>query len=108
MALGTFTITQKVAAQGPVQFVRATVVGDNAYVTGGSTGLLAALRAALGNSQVKILSARDDYAAVATRATHVVYDPATDRLISRTTSTGAEFTTPDQSGTIHTLLITCY
>src|SRR5690349_16511837 len=58
MALGAFTIVEQSSAQGPVHFVRATVVGDGAYAAGGSTGLLAALRAALNKSNVNILSCR--------------------------------------------------
>jgi len=105
MALGALTIVSDTKAQGPVRFIKATLVGDGAYATGGSSGLLAALRAATGQANLAIVDCRDAYAAVATRATHVVYDTANDKLISRTTSTGAEFTTADQSGTTHTLFI---
>ncbi len=77
MALGTFTIVEKASAQGPVHFVRATVVGDGTYAAGGSTGILAALRAALGKSEVNILSCRgegDNGGRV------VVYDHANEKL----------------------------
>lgn len=105
MALGTLTVVSDTKAQGPVRFIKATLVGDGAYSTGGSTGLLAKLQAALSQNGLAILDVRDAYAATTTRATHVVYDVANDKLIARTTSTGAEFTTGDQSGTTHTLWI---
>lgn len=105
MALGAFNIVEEIAAIGPVRFLRCTVVGDGAYAAGGSTGLLAALRAATKQPGLNIIDVRDAYGSATTRATHVVYDHANEKLVARTTSTGAEFATADQSGTTHTLLI---
>lgn len=105
MALGTLTVLTDTPAQGPVRFIKATIVGDGSYSAGGSTGLLAALRAALKSANLAILDCRDAYQSDVTRATHVVYDTVNDKLISRTTSTGAEFATANQSGTTHTLFI---
>lgn len=108
MALGVLNIIDKIAGQGPVMHLKVTIVGDGAYASGGSQGLLAKLRAALQLPGLKILDARDAYAAVATQANHVVYDAVNDRLISRVTSTGAEFTTANQSGTTYTLFVVAY
>jgi hypothetical protein len=45
MALGTFTFPDKADSQGPTFFTRVSVTGDTSYPAGGTTGLLAALRA---------------------------------------------------------------
>lgn len=46
MALGTFTIIEEVASQGPVMWHRCTLVGDGAYPSGGSAGFEALYQAA--------------------------------------------------------------
>jgi hypothetical protein len=51
MALGTLTSVSQAAAEGPLFFDKFTIVGDGAYLTGGTTGLLAKLRAARGDSR---------------------------------------------------------
>lgn len=45
MALGTMTKTKSISALGPAFIDEVTLVGDGAYATGGTTGLLAKLRA---------------------------------------------------------------
>lgn len=59
MSLGTMTLVDKVASVGPVKHLRVTVVGDGAYVAGGSTGFLAKLRALLGE-KCNIIHAGED------------------------------------------------
>lgn len=59
MSLGTMTLVDKVASVGPVKHLRVSVVGDGAYVAGGSTGFLAKLRALLGE-KCNIINARED------------------------------------------------
>ena len=87
MALGTFTIVESAAAQGPVFVDRCTVVGDTSYPNpAGSEGILAALRAAKG-SNVDIISLKDeglngDY--------RLEYKHDDDTLHVRVISTGAE------------------
>lgn len=104
MALGAFTIVEQVAAQGPVKFVRATIVGDSAYTAGGTTGLLAKLQAAMGET-VNIISVQPEDN---NGDSHVEYVHATDKLFVRVMSTGIEHGNGDLSGTTYTLLITCY
>lgn len=112
MALGTFTVVEKVAAQGPVQFVRATVVGDGAYSAGGSTGILAALKSALGKSNLNIISCQGE----GDNAGRVlVYDHANEKLkVYQGDNDGGadgplvEDATANQSGRTYGLFIVAY
>jgi len=48
-AVGTVAILTEADSVGPVKHLRVSVVGDSAYVAGGSVGFLKALRTLMGN-----------------------------------------------------------
>jgi hypothetical protein len=100
MALGAFTIVEQGSAQGPIRFVRATLVGDGAYPAGGSTGLLALVRAALGDT-ADILSVKDE----GILADAVEYDHANEKLFVRVKATGVESAVSNQSGVTYSLFL---
>lgn len=129
-ALGTLVI-KKIIELGNAKLVRATLVGDAAYTTGGTAGLLPALRAALKDDGLQILSVTDlgsgDSAGGATIGvrpeyiqpvftTNDVYgdkDPRSaiasgDKLFIRVLSTGAESADADQSDATYNLQIIAY
>ena len=88
MALGTLTIIETAKSpEGPVFIDRVTLVGDASYVAGGTTGLLAALRAARGAPGLNIVSVRGegDNGDLQPEYVH-----ATDRLLIRDISSGAD------------------
>lgn len=104
MALGTFAVVEKVEGQGPLGVARCTQVGDSSYPTGGSTGLLAKLKAALGGRAVNIISVRGEGP---NGDRHIEYDHANDKLLVRVMSTGAETAnTTNESGNTYGLVIT--
>jgi hypothetical protein len=104
MALGTLTVVEKVAAQGPVVFARCTLVGDGTYPAGGSTGLLALLRAALKLPNANILSIKDE----GILADAVEYDHANEKLFVRVKATGIESAVGNQSGVTYSLVAAVY
>ena len=109
MALGTITVVEKVAAVGPTFTAHVSVVGDSAYSTGGTTGLLAALQAALKDSNLAILSASpcDDNAGY-----FPVYIKSTDKLkiyqCGGSAAPMAEDTTGNQSARTYHLKVVLY
>ena len=87
MALGALTIVERIDSQGPRRISRCTLVGDGAYPTGGSTGLLAALRTALKSAGENIISVK----AEGNNGDRLLeYDHANEKLIVRVISTAAE------------------
>jgi len=76
MALGTLTLVTQAAADGPLFFDKFTIVGDGSHVTGGTTGLLAKLRAACGDSR-SILTCKGKGS---TAGYSCEYVPSTDKL----------------------------
>lgn len=78
MALGTTTRVESVAGVGPVFYDRVTVVGDGAYPTGGSAGLLAAFRVACGAGRNIFSVIPQDCGGYS-----VAYDHVNDKLIVR-------------------------
>lgn len=101
MALGALTIVEQVAAVGPVFHIRATLVGDGAYGAGGSTGLLAKLRAALNLPALNIISVKDE----GILADAVEYDHANEKVFVRVKATGVESGIANQSGVTYSLYI---
>lgn len=103
MALGALTIVEKVDGVGPVFHIRATIVGDSAYAAGGSTGLLAALKAVLKDDNVNIISVVGQSAP--STASELEYDHTNEKLFARVRTTGAESAVADQSGVTYGLCI---
>ncbi len=102
MALGTLTIVERAnAAGGPVFHIRATIVGDGAYAAGGSTGLLAKLKTALGDDQVNIISCKG--ASPPATVSELEYDHANEKLFARVRTTGVESAVSDQSSVTYGL-----
>lgn len=103
MALGTLTLVSA-AVRGPSDPVFTdvvTVVGDNSYPTGGSTGMLAKIRAAM-KDQREILTVID---AAAPGGRRCAYDQANEKLMVFGT-TGAEIAaTTDLSAVTFRLVV---
>ena len=76
MSLGTTLIVEGGAGVGPVWFDRITTVGDAAYATGGTTGLLAKYRSLKGSPGANIIGIIPQDAG----GYHVTYDHVTDKL----------------------------
>ncbi len=73
--LGTFNFGTKTDSQGPTFFTKVSVAGETSYVTGGTTGLLAALRAnRKDKSQILGIIPQD------CGGFFLVYDTTTDKL----------------------------
>lgn len=103
MALGTLTRTDHVEAGGPVFHDRVSIVGDTSYPTGGSTGLLAKLRAVTKDHRA-IVSAKGE---AENGANYAEYIPATDKLFVRVAATGVEVANgTDLSGVTFVLAVT--
>jgi hypothetical protein len=86
MTLGAFTLIDEAnEAQGPVFFDRCTLVGDNAYATGGTTGLQALYQAAV-KSHRTIMAIIPQFCGDAVPS----YDPVTDKLLVQVMSTAAQ------------------
>jgi len=86
MSLGALSSNVIAAARGPVFIDDVTLVGDSSYPTGGSTGLLAALRA-LRKDNRTILDVKSN---AANGGYHVTYVPSTDLLVVKTGTTGTD------------------
>jgi hypothetical protein len=102
MSLGTLTIVESVIAPGPVFIDRVTLVGDGAYGAGGSTGLLAKLRAARKADNLDIISVKDE----GILADACEYDHTNEKLLVRVKATGVESAVADQSAITYRLVIT--
>jgi hypothetical protein len=106
MALGALTIVEQANSPGPVKHYRVTLVGDGAYPTGGSTGLLAKLQAAANGEALNIVSVQGCSAPGTT--SELEYDHANEKLYARVRSTQAQSEVSDQSGVTYGLNITAY
>lgn len=104
MALGLLTVVDKTASVGPIFHARVTLVGDGTYPAGGSVGLLAKVRAALGAPAAKIVSVQD-VTTPAGSLNRLEYDFATDKLFARVKTTQAESAVADQSAVTYSLLV---
>ncbi len=103
MSLGALAIVEKVSAVGPVFHMRCSLLGDGAYSSGGSTGLLAKVKAALNDDQVNIIAvigesdpATDD---------ELEYDHANEKLFARVRTTGVESAVANQAAITYHLYI---
>ncbi len=86
MSLGALTIVDKAnSALGPIFHDRVTLVGDGAYPTAGSLGLLALYQAAVKSKRTIIAIIPGDCGDAVPS-----YDPVTDKLFVRVMSTAAE------------------
>lgn len=86
MTLGALTvIDHNSAAQGPIFFDHVSLVGDGAYLTGGTTGLQALYQAAV-KSHRTIMAIVPGFCGDAVPS----YDPATDKLQVQVMSSAAE------------------
>ena len=106
MALGALVIVEKVAAVGPVKHFRCTIVGDATYPAGGSTGLLAKLKAAMAGEELNILEVNGQSAP--TTVSELAYDHTNEKLFARVRATGVESAVADQSAITYGLTITAY
>lgn len=105
MSLGTFTIAEQGAAQGPLFHDRCTVQGDDAYPSGGTPGFEAAYQAALAAVGI---GPREIVAVIPQHDTTInvaEYDHANDKLFVRVKATGVESAVSDQSGNVYAMLI---
>lgn len=75
MSLGTLTSISASAAVGPMFFDNVSILGESSYLAGGTTGLLAKLRAARLDSRT-IVSAQ----CYGNAGYCVEYDAATDKI----------------------------
>ena len=100
MALGKMTSVSAKAGRGPVFIDQVTQVGDGAYTSTGTTGLLAKLRALRGDQRT-IVNVTDH----STGANYVVYNPATDKLKVYVRTTGVELADGSDSGSTYALTI---
>lgn len=107
MSLGAMTSNVAAAARGPVFIDDVTIVGDSSYPTGGSAGLLAALRL-LRKDNRTILDVKSN---ATNGGYHVTYVPSTDLLVVRVGATGVDTEVANAtnlSGTNFGFLITSY
>lgn len=56
MAIGTITVAEKTAAEGPVRHDLISFLGDGSYPTGGTAAFQAKVRAALGGMNVEVVA----------------------------------------------------
>lgn len=101
MALGTITILERGAAQGPIFLDRVSIVGDASYPTGGSAGVEAALQAVIGSGRT-VLGIQQEYDGTPNA---VEYDHANDKLFVRVKATGVERSAADDSGNTYKALV---
>ncbi len=106
MSLGLLSIVKNVEL-GNAKLLKATIVGDNAYPAGGSTGLLAKVRAALSDDNAAILSVKDDSGPTASLS-RLEYDHTNEKLFARVKTTGVESAVSDQSALTYTLTMVVY
>lgn len=102
MSLGTLTILEAgESPNGPLWVERCTLVGDSSYPTGGSTGLLAALKSLKKSNNLNIVAVLGQDNA----GKQIGYDHANDKLKVYAAG-GAETTNAtDLSGTTLNLVI---
>lgn len=104
MALPSSITTNEVggaSASAPLRAVRISLVGDDAYTAGGSTGFSAYLSNQLGETVSSVLAVVDQ----SVGANELVYDYATDALLSFVKATGAQRANGNDSGTNYSALV---
>ncbi len=104
-ALGTLAIIEKVAAVGPVFHMRCSLTGDANYggASGGTAGLLAAVKAALGDANVNIIAVKDQ--SLPSTVSALEYNHTTDKLLARVRTSGVESVVDDQHAITYGLYI---
>ncbi len=103
MALGALVLLAAANAVGPVFHLHCSLVGDTAYGAGGSTGLLAKVKALLNDDSVNIIAVMDQSAP--TTVETLEYDHTNEKLFARVRTTGAESADAGQSDVTYGLLI---
>ncbi len=103
MSLGTLALAEKVSAVGPVFHLRCTLIGDGAYSSGGSTGLLAKLKVLLKDDSVNIISVKGQSAPGT--VSELEYDHTNEKLFARVRTTGVESAVANQSAVTYGLYI---
>jgi hypothetical protein len=103
MALGALTIVEKTQGQGPVFICRCTLLGDGAYGAGGSTGLLAKIRAALTAPGLNILAVIPQ--SLPSTVSELTYDHTNEKLFARVRTTGVESAVSDQSAITYSFIV---
>lgn len=119
MALGTTTIVEQVAGEGPVFIDRVTQVGDGAYPAGGTAAFQAKYRAAAVASGLKKASGRNiiailpgglnpDDGSGTSKEIVPLYDHTSDKLMMVLMNTGVESAQSNQSSVTYNLLVLSY
>jgi hypothetical protein len=93
MALGSITVLEVTAGDGPLRMDLLQFAGDGAYPTGGTPNFQAAVRAALGKGRVEIVAVIGQLCGGRT----VYYDKAADKLLVYS-GTSEVANASDQSG----------
>lgn len=101
MSLGTITVLERAAAQGPLFHDRVSIVGDDAYPSGGTPGFEASLQAAIGSGR-QIVGLIGEFDGT---INSLEYDHANDKLFVRVRATGVESAVSDQSSNTYRALI---
>lgn len=99
MALGTLTVVEESAAQGPIFHDHITVVGDSAYAAGGSL-LQDKFRAAVGASREILAIIPGSNGDVLLQ-----FVKSTGKLLVRVISTGAERADGNDSAATYNLMV---
>lgn len=94
MALGTITILEVSAGDGPLRADLVQFAGDGAYPTGGTANFQALLRTALGKGHVEIIGVITQNSG----GKQLAYDKANDKLIVYSGASEVA-NASDQSGT---------
>jgi hypothetical protein len=112
MALGTFTVVEQSAGDGPLFVDRCTVVGDGAYSAGGAPaagGFEALYQAAVGSARTIVALIADDEnlddGSGTSDEVTLQYDHSADKLKVLLTKTGVESAQADQSGVTYQFTI---
>ncbi len=100
MAFGTMTSVARKACDGPLFLDNVTLVGDGAYLAGGTTGLQAKLRTLRGDQRT-IVAVKDNSFGV----NYVVYNPANDTLKVFVRATGVELANGSDAGSTYSLSV---
>ena len=104
MALGTITKLGAAGQNGSNLILEViTMLGDDAYVAGGTAGFQATVRTALGNGSVEVMAVVPQDCGL-----HVpVYDKANDKLKVLLGATSVEASNGDLSGVTYNMLVIC-
>lgn len=112
MALGTFTVVEQAAGDGPLFVDRCTVVGDSAYTAGGSPsagGFETLYRTAVGSARTIVALINDDEnlddGSGGSNEVYLQYDHSADKLKVMLMATGVESAQANQSGVTYKFTI---